>query len=146
MSDYNKELSELYQRAVQIVLQLPARIDEDGDVYFEHPHLGELYIAVNGSNPERMDLVWMINRLETHAPEDLLRICNSVNLTPWPVVLTVDENLIVSANVALFVAAEGRMPDEALIRAVIGQAMSVIEGAIEAFEVEIQKLDNAPTA
>lgn len=52
----------------------------------------------------------------------------------------------VSANVALFVAAEGRMPEEALIRAVIVQAMSVLEEAIEAFEVEIQKLDNTPPA
>ncbi|MDX6404486.1 MAG: hypothetical protein QOH70_1941 [Blastocatellia bacterium] len=31
------------------------------------------------------------------------------------------------------------------LRAVIGQAMSVLEEAIEAFEVEIQKLDSAPT-
>jgi hypothetical protein len=92
-----------------------------------------------------MDLVWMINRVETHAPEDLLRICNNVNLTPWPAVLTVDEsNLIVSASVALFVAAEGRLPDEALLRALISQAMSVLEEAIEAFEVEIRKLDSSP--
>lgn len=147
MSDYNKELSELYRRTVQIVLQLPARIDEGGDVYFEHPHLGELCISLDGSKPEWMDLAWMINRVETHAPVDLLRICNNVNLTPWPAVLTVDEsNLIVSASVALFVAAEGRMPDEALVRAVLGQAMSVLEEAIEAFEVEIQKLDSSPTA
>lgn len=144
MSDYNKELSELYQRVVQIVLQLPATIDEGGSVYFEHPDLGELYIALDGSNPEWMDLVWMIDRIETHAFEDLLRICNNVNLTPWPAVLTVDEsNLIVSANVALFVAAKGQMPDETLLRGVIGQAMSVLKDAVAAFEDELQSLDNA---
>lgn len=147
MSDYNAELSDLYRRVVQSEFQVPATIDEGGDVNFQHPYLGELSISLDGSKPEWMDLVWMINRIETHAFEDLVRICNDVNLTPRPAVLTIDErNLIVSADVALFVAAVGRIPDEALLRGIIGQAMSVLEEAIEAFEVEIQKLDGSPTA
>lgn len=142
MSDYNAELSGLYRRVVQSELQVGATIDEGGDVNFQHPYLGELSIDLDGSKPEWMDLVWMINRIETHSFEDLVKICNEVNLTPWPAVLTVDEsNLIVSASVSLFVAAVGQMPDEALLRGIIGQAVSVLEEAIAAFELEIQKVD-----
>lgn len=41
-----------------------------------------------------------------------------MNLTPWPPVLTVDENGgIVSVSVRSFLAAESRIPDEGLVRA-----------------------------
>lgn len=141
MSNHNAELSDLHRRVVQVVLQVPATIDEGGDVNFQHPYLGELSIDLDGSKPEWMDLVWMINRrIETHSFDDLVRICNEVNLTPWPAVLTVDEsNLIVSASVSLFVAAVGQMPEEGLLRGIIGQAVSVLEESIAAFELEIQK-------
>jgi len=140
-SDPTLQLAELYQRVVQIVLQVPVTIDEGADVNFEHPDFGKLYIALDPSKPEWMDLVYMIGRYETHTLEDLLRICNGVNLTPWPAVLTVDEgNFMVTASVALFVAAEGRMPDEGLLRAVIGQAMGVLKSASDEFIDQLRAL------
>lgn len=133
-SDPNQGLTELYQRVVQTVLQVPATVDEDGDIKFEYPGFNTFYIDLDESMPELMNLDYIIGRNETYSHEALSQICNHVNLTPWPVVLTVDESQpIVWASVRLFLAAEGRIPDEGLVKAVFGQAMSVIAQAVEQF-------------
>jgi hypothetical protein len=132
---------------VEDELGLPATIDEAGYVNFEHPNLGALYISLNESIPEYVQFVCLFCRDETHAFEDLTRICNSVNGSELLAILTVDDScFVVSAKVQMFLAAHGRMPDEALLRAVIGRAMSSLKEAIEEFAKELQKLDSGSTA
>lgn len=141
-SDLKRQLAELYQRSVQIVFQIPAFIDEGGDVKFEYPELGTFYFNIDESMPQLMDLDYILYRNETHSHEAITRICNYVNLIPWPAVFTVDENeSIVSVSVRLFLASEGRVPDEGLVKATMGQAMSVIKLAIDKFMSEKQNLD-----
>ncbi|MGD0498834.1 MAG: hypothetical protein ABSC23_10415 [Bryobacteraceae bacterium] len=136
-----RQLAELHQRVVQDELGLPATIDEAGYVNFEHPDLGELYISLNESIPEYMQFVCLFYRDETRALEDLMRVCNNVNSSELLAVLTVDDTcFVVSAKVQMFLAEHGRMPDEALLRAVIGRVMSSIKGAIEEFAKELQNL------
>ncbi len=142
-NDPKRQLAELYQRAVQIVLQIPATIDESGDVKFECPGFGIFYLNIDESMPELMDLDCVFYKDQTDSLEFIARICNDVNLTPWPAVLTVDENGgIVSVSVRLFLAAESRIPDEGLVRAIIPQAMAVSTSAIEKFR-EKQNQDHA---
>ena len=137
-SDPKQQLAELYQRAVQIVLQIPATIDESGDVKFECPGFGMFYIDIDPSMPELMHLDCVFYKDHACSIELVTRICNDVNLTPWPAMLTVDENGgIVNVSVRLFLAAESRIPDEGLVRAIIPQAMAVSTSAIEKFREQI---------
>jgi hypothetical protein len=138
--DYNVELAELHQRVVQEELGLLATIDESGYVNFEN-ELGKLYIVLQKSIPEYMGLHCMFYRGETHALQNLRRICNSVNESSLLALLTVDDScFVVSAKVQLFLAGHGRMPDEILLRGVISRAMSSIKSAVEEFADELRKL------
>jgi hypothetical protein len=133
-SDPKRQLAELYQRAVQIVLQIPTTIDEEGDVRFEYPGLGVFYFNIDESMPELMNLDCVFHKDPSCSFDAITRICNYVNLTPWPAVLTVDETGgIVSVSVRSFLAAEGTIPDEGLVKAIIPQAMSVMNSATEHF-------------
>ena len=70
--------------------------------------------------PELMHLDCVFYKDHACSIELVTRICNDVNLTPWPAMLTVDENGgIVNVSVRLFLAAESRIPDEGLVRAII---------------------------
>ena len=150
-ADPKRQLAELYQRVVQDELGLLATIEEDGDVLFEHPDLGGLFISLNAEkDPECMRLMlpaFVVDATRWASLEDLIRICNRVNVKAKLATLTVheDANDSVTASVGLVLAAPDTSPDEALLRGVISRAMSSIKTAVEKFSDELQKL-NAPTA
>jgi len=72
-----------------------------------------------------------------------MRICNSVNGRERAKLAVSDTYNVVRASVELVLAAPGRMPDEALLRAVIGRAMTEIATAIDEFGNELEKLDSS---
>lgn len=71
-NDPERQLAELYQRAVQIVLQIPATIDESGDVKFECPDFGIFYINIDASMPELMDLDCVFYKDQTGSLDSIL--------------------------------------------------------------------------
>jgi hypothetical protein len=149
MSDYNEALCELHQEVVQDELGLSAAIDEDGRIQFKDPDLGELIINLREYNPEYMNLHCVIfgDYKGTRAPEDILRVCNSVNcslddsqeLARLKATFGVGYN-VVRASVAAVLAAPRRMPEEALLRAVIVRALSSVKAAAKEFADELGKL------
>jgi hypothetical protein len=139
MADYNEALSKLHQRVVQDELGLLATIDERGCVQVKHPDLGEVEIFLSDSRPEYMDIHCAIFTDYDREQDDLMRICNVVNGMRIPK-LNVSTGNTVYAGVTLLVAAPGIMPDEALLRGVIGWAIGEIKGAAEEFAAELQKL------
>lgn len=150
MSDARRQLAELYQRVVQDELGLAATIEEDGDILFEHPDLGGFFLSLNADrDPEYMRLMLptFFDSTRGVSRDDLVQICNRINCTAKLTSLTVREDAggSVVAQVGLLLAAPDTPPDEALLRAVIGRAMSSIKGAIEDFAKELQKLNDAPT-
>lgn len=72
--------------------------------------------------------------------EVLVRSCNRVNVKGKLATLTVHDEAggNVGASVALLLAAPGRMPDEALLRGVIGRAFSSIQSAAEELFSELE--------
>ena len=150
--DPGRKLAELYQRVVQDELGLSATIEEDGDVLFDHPDLGGFFISLNAEkDPECMRLMlpaFAFDATRWAALEDLMRICNGINVKSKLATLTVheDANISITASVGLVLAAPDTSPDEALVRAVINRAMSSIKSAVEKFAAELQKLNSAPTA
>jgi hypothetical protein len=151
MSDPGRQLAELYQRVVQDELGLIATIAEDGDILLEHPDLGEFFISLNADqDPEYMKLMLpaFFDATRGVSRHDLVQICNRINSTAKLTTLIVheDEGGSVSAWVGLLLASPETNPDEGILRAVIGRAMSSIIGALELFGEEIQKLSSAPTA
>ena len=151
MADYNVKLSQLHQRVWQDELGLLATIGEHGDIQVKHPDLGELKIDLYEYSPEMMSLKCTFfgdydNPGSAHvarAHEDLMRICNSVNLHERAKLWVHAPYSVVSASVELVLAAPGRMPDEALLRGVIGRVMSEIKRAAEEFAAELQKFTAA---
>ena len=145
-ADPRRQLAELYQRIVQDELQLPATIEEDGDVLFEHPDLGEFCISLKAEkDPERMLLMlpaFVFDATRWATLEDLMRICNTVNVKFTLATLTVHENAnnSITASVRLLLAKPDMSPDEALLRGVITRAMSSIKSAVEEFTDELRKL------
>jgi hypothetical protein len=145
MADYNKKLSELHQRVVRDKLGVSATIDESGYVLFKHPDLGELEIVLREYNPEQMILQCTFDDYATRAREVLMQVCNSVNETSVEVAhLRVSSTAsYVRASVHLLLAAPGRIPDEALLREVIGPAMSSIKAVAAQLADELPKLEAA---
>jgi hypothetical protein len=147
MSDYNEELSKLHHRVVQIVLQIPATIDDMGWILFNDPDLGEMTINLREYNPEFMHLTGVVfeDYQNTRAYEDLLRACNSANFelnsSQELARLVVSENYnVVRASVALVVAEPNTMPGEAFLKTVIVRAMSSIKAAGKEFGEALQKI------
>lgn len=124
---------------MQDELGLLATIDERGCVQVKHPDLGEVEIFLTDSRPEYMDIQCAIFNDYDRAHEDLMQICNIVNGMRM-VKLFVSTGNTVYAGVTLLVAAPGMMPDEALLRGVIGREIGEIKGAAEEFAAELQKL------
>lgn len=146
MADYNVELSQLHQRVWQDCLGLPATIDEYGWVDFGSTAIGELSIVLREYNPESLKISVKFFTDEGRSSEDLMRICNEINGYE-DAKLTVNAPYgVVRASLYLLLEEKGRMPDEDLLRAVIGPAMDKIVEAIEGFMKELQKLDSAPVA
>ena len=148
--NYNRDLSEFHQRVWQDVLGLSATIDEDGFIDFEQSALGELHLFISEGSPECSRLGCRFFDDKTRSPsgdtyqrEDLMRICNSVNGRERAKLAVSDTYNVVRASVELVLAAPGRMPDEALLRAVIGRAMTEIATAIDEFGNELEKLDSS---
>lgn len=140
VADYNVELSQLHHRVWQEELGLPATIDEYGWVDFGATNLGELCIILREYSPEGMQLSVKFFTDPTLPGEHLLRICNSVN-SLVDAKLTVNEPYgVVRASLYLLLEEDGQMPDEALLRAVIGPAIRKIVQAMEEFTKELQKL------
>lgn len=145
MSDARRQLAELYQRVVQDELGLVATIDEDGDILFDHPDLGGLFISLNADrDPEYMKLMLpaFFDATRGVSRHDLVQICNRLNATAKLTSLTVREDALgsVVACVGLLLAAPDTSPDEAILRGVIARAMSSIKSAVERFAAELQKL------
>ena len=139
MADYNVELSQLHHRVWQDELGLPATIDEYGWVDFGSTNLGELCIMLREYSPEGMKLSVKFFADETLSSADLLRICNEVNRLE-DAKLTVNEAYgVVRAELYLLLEEQGQIPDEGLLRAVIGRAIEKIVQAMEAFMKELQK-------
>ena len=142
MSDPRRQLAELYQRVVQDELGLAATIEEDGDVLFDHPEMGGFFISLSvAADPGYMKLgLPAFFDVSGVAREVLVRSCNRVNVKGKLATLTVHEEAEgnVCASVALLLAAPGRMPDEALLRGVIGRAFSSIQSAAEELFSELE--------
>ncbi len=152
MPDYNQELSELHQYIVQEELDLPATIDDMGWILFTDSDLGEMELNLREYNPEFMKLTGVVfsDPKNTRAREDLLRACNTANCeldsSRHLARLTLSEKYnVVRASVAMVLAAEGSMPDEALLRSLIVPMMSSIKAAAKEFTDALQKLDSSPT-
>lgn len=146
MSDPRQQLAELYQRVVQDELGLLATIDELGCVLFEHPDIGRFFIGLNAAKaPEYMKLTLsgFFDATQGVGYEDLVRICNKLNVTAKLATLTVHEDGFVDAWVGLVFAAPFTSPDEALLRAVIGSAVFSIKRVAEKFAAELQTLSGS---
>lgn len=133
-----RQLAELYQRVVQDELGLVARIEDDGDVLFTHPEFGEFFISLNAErDPEfmRMMLPAFFSANQGVSKQDLIEICNRINAKARLTILSVydDEHGSVVASVGLVLAAPDAVPNEQLLRGVIGRAMSSMKSALEKF-------------
>lgn len=143
VADYNVKLSQLHQRVWQDVLRIPATIDENGWIQFGQTNVGELTIHLREYSPEGMTLTCRIFEDYTDkapAPEVLMRICNRINMFEDAKLTVHDPYSAVSASIYLILNASRWMPDEGLIKAVIGPAMTRIKAAKDEFVNEIQKL------
>lgn len=147
MSDYNEELSKLHQRVVQIVLQIPATIDDMGWILFNDSDLGEMTLNLREYNPEFMQLTGVVfeDYQNIRAYEDLLRACNSANCelnsSQEVARLAVSETYnVVRASVALLVAEPNAMPHEEFLKTVIVRAMSSVKAAAQEFGKALQKV------
>ncbi|HXU34774.1 MAG TPA: hypothetical protein VN937_00140 [Blastocatellia bacterium] len=141
-----RRLAELYQRVVQDELGLLATIEEDGDILFEHPDLGGFFISLNAEqDPEYMKLMLpaFFDATRGVSRDHLVQICNRINSTARLTSLTVHEDAggSVSAWVGLLLAAPDAMPEEALLRGVIGRAMSSIIATVKLFGDELEKIE-----
>ncbi|MEA2569233.1 MAG: hypothetical protein QOI24_1234 [Acidobacteriota bacterium] len=147
MSDPKRLLAELYQRVVQDELGLLATIEDDGDVLFRHPDLGDFFISLNAEkDPEYMKLVFpafLFDETRGVAPEDLIRVCNKLNVHAQLAILTFHEEAddTIAAHVGLLLAAPDVFPDETLLRGVIRRAMSSIRSVVEKFADELSRLE-----
>lgn len=149
MADYNIRLSQFHQRIWQDELRLSASIDESGNVHVKHPDLRELKINLSEYSPEIMSVGCMV--FEDHdapphvarAHEDLILVCNSVNLQESAKLWVLAPYSAVFATFELVLAAPRRMPDEALLRGVIGRVLSEIMNATKEFAAELLKFTAA---
>lgn len=143
MSDPRRQLAQLYQRVVQDELGLVATIDEDGNVLFRHPDMGNFFISLNAEkDPEYMKLLFpacLYDATRGVPSEDLVQICNRLNVHAKLAIVTFHEKAdALSVHVGLLLAAPDAFPDEALLRGVIRRAMSSIRSAAEKFAEELQ--------
>jgi len=143
MSAARRKLADLYKRVVQDELGFAATVDKDGDIFFEHPDLGELFISLNADrDPEYMKLMLpaFFDASRGVSRGDLVEICNRINCTAKLTSLTVrdDAEGSVVASVGLLLAAPDTAPSEALLRGVIKRAMSSLEGAVKKFGAAIE--------
>jgi len=142
VADYNVKLSQFHQRVWQDELEAPATIDEYGWVQFGPTSLGELSIILREYNPEGLKLEVLFFNDKTSSHDNLLRICNRVNAQEDAQLFVSDNYNIVRASIYLLLAEPGEMPDEGLLRAVIGPAISKIKAAMDEFASELKKLDS----
>jgi hypothetical protein len=139
------QLAELYQRVVQEELGLVATIDEDDDVVFKHPDLGTMFFSLDADrDPEFLRLVFprFVNAEELGVtPAQLYEVLNVVNYSNKAAKVYIgngdeDNAPRVSASIEAFIAGEDQMPDEALLRAIIGRTISALRaGANEVIDV-----------
>jgi hypothetical protein len=140
------KLAELYQRVVQEELGLVATIDEDDDVVFKHPDVGTLFFSLDAErDPEFLRLVFprFVNAEELGVTmAQLYEVLNTVNTTNKAVKVYIgqadrdSDEPRVSASIEAFIGAQDEMPDEALLRAIIGRTVSALRsGADEVIDV-----------
>jgi len=140
------KLAELYQRVVQDELGLVATIDEDDDVVFKHPDVGTMFFSLDAErDPEFLRLVFprFVNAEELGVtPEQLYHVLNTVNTTNKAVKVYIGANESsqaaprVSASIEAFVAKPDEMPDETLLRAIVGRTVAALRsGANEVIDV-----------
>ena len=146
MSTPGQQLAELYQRVVQEELGLPAVIDDRDCVVFEHPELGNFFIGLNAVKaPEymRLSLPAFFDASRGIAREDLVHLCNHLNTKANLATLVVQEcdEGYVDAWVGLVFAPAFTLPDEELVRNVIGSALQSIKRSVEKFFYELQPED-----
>ncbi|QEI09546.1 hypothetical protein FXN63_24505 [Pigmentiphaga aceris] len=141
------KLAELYQRVVQEELGLVATIDEDDDVVFKHPDVGTMFFSLDADrDPEFLRLVFprFVDAEELGiTPEQLYQVLNTVNTCNKAAKVYInhqgseaDAAPRVSASIEAFVAAPDNMPDEALLRAIVGRTVAALRsGANEVIDV-----------
>lgn len=140
------KLAELYQRVVQEELGLVATIDEHDDVVFKHPDVGTMFFSLDAErDPEFLRLVFprFINAEELGiTPAQLFDVLNTVNTTNKAAKVYIginerdEDSPRVSASIEAFVAGQDQMPDEALLRAIIGRTVAALRsGANEVIDV-----------
>src|ERR1035441_6086245 len=144
MADYNVKLSQFHQRVWQDELEAPGTIDENGWIQFGPTSLGELTIYLRETSPEQFEFSVRFFSDQTRSHEDILRICNAVNdyEDAKLSMSSAGEFCFVKASILLILAEHRRIPDEELLRAVIGPAISMIKAAEDMFTSELQKLDS----
>jgi hypothetical protein len=145
VADYNQKLSELHQRVVRDKFGVTATIDESGWVQFRYSDLGELQISLREYNPEHMVLECTFEQYASRPQEILMHVCNSINETSGEVAqLRVSSaGSYVRACVHLVLAAPGRLPDESLLREVIGPALSSVKAVAVQLADELPRLEAA---
>ncbi len=130
-------LAALYQTVIQEELGLVARVDDEGDVVFRHPDLGTMFFSLSEGDPEFMRLIYpgfvdaddlKITRAE------LQDVVNTVNYRCKGVKLSIPQEGAaagrVSGSIESFIAGPDRLPDEALLRAIIARCMSAIRHGV----------------
>ena len=140
MADYNKKLSELYRRVAEDELGVEATIDEYGWIQCEHPNLGEFQIVLREYSPEYMQIAVPFFDDQAVPREVLLRAANTVNTEQDAVITVSDVANVVRARITLLLAPHGMIPPEALLRPVIGHALSKVVDTANAFMGELEKL------
>lgn len=148
LSGPRRALGLRYQRAVQEELGIVAQVAEREDIdmiAFKYPGLGQLYISLSPeTSPESMVLVCpnFFNTRRGIGRSDLMRLSNIVNLMGVhlgnggllaSLSVSEDDDNNVSASVALVLAKPNSMPNEALLKAVIGRAVLAIKSAVDHF-------------
>lgn len=149
------QLAELYQRVVQEELGLVATIDEEDDVVFKHPDVGTMFFSLDADNdPEFLRLVFprFANAEELGVtPARLYEVLNTVNTTNKAVKVYIGnserdgDDPRVSASIEAFIGKEDELPDEGLLRAIIGRTVSALQsGANEVIDVAADLAESNP--
>lgn len=130
-------LAALYQTVIQEELGLVARVDDDGDVVFRHPDMGTMFFSLSESDPEFLRLVYpgFVDAGDLKmAPAQLQEAINAINHRCKGVKLSVPQEGAaagrISASIESFIAGPDKLPDEALVRAIIARCVSAIRHGV----------------
>ena len=134
-----KALAKIYETAVTEQLGVIAKIDDDNDVVFKYPELGNMFFSLDAENdPEFMRLVYpnfTDQRLTGGDVEKLRDAVNTVNMSNKCVKLYLredrsDSSMNVTASVEFLVAGTNVAPTQEHINATIKRTVSALRAGV----------------